>query len=93
MRRVRESKVERDACAEAKENGWLVYKLSGNRGIPDRLFIKQGRVVFIEFKAPGGTLRAQQVKRIKEIRGAGVKAYVASSIEEVRTILGTTPVG
>lgn len=85
--RTRESKVERDACSEAKENGWLVYKLTGHRGIPDRLFIRRGRVVFIEFKAPGQKPTAQQRKRIKEMCDAGVEAYVSDSTEGARRIL------
>lgn len=52
---MRESTIERAVCAYAKAKGCLVMKLAGpnQNGQPDRMFIKDGKVLFIEFKAPG----------------------------------------
>lgn len=52
-----EKKLEKRCTDIAKANGWYTRKWSSpsSRGVPDRIFIKEGRVVFIEFKAPGNT--------------------------------------
>ena len=74
-----EAKVERSVCKWAKAHGILNLKLSGpnNRGIPDRAFLKGGKIVFIEFKAPGKDPTALQVKRMLELaeEGFAVKWY------------------
>jgi hypothetical protein len=51
---IRESHIERTVCVWAKNDGWLIFKFSSPslRGVPDRMFIKDGLIVFIEFKAP-----------------------------------------
>ena len=50
---IRERDIEKKACDLAKAAGWLVFKFvsPSQRGVPDRIFIRQGRIVFIEFKA------------------------------------------
>ena len=52
---MRESTIEKAVCAYAKTKGCITLKLSGmnQRGQPDRMFIRSGRVLFMEFKAPG----------------------------------------
>jgi len=62
---MRESVIEKTVCVYARRQGWLVYKFvsPGIRGVPDRLFIKNGVVLFIEFKAPG-----RKVNRLQEIQ-------------------------
>ena len=61
---MRESTIERAVCAYAKTKGCLTLKLSGQnqKGQPDRMFLFQGRVMFIEFKAPGKRLTALQAR-------------------------------
>lgn len=51
---IRESHIEKAVCVWAKNDGWLIFKFSSPslRGVPDRMFIKDGLIVFIEFKAP-----------------------------------------
>lgn len=70
---IRESKVEKEAVNYAKAMGWWVSKFTspGKRGVPDRVFIKAGIVVFMEFKRPGEKLTAQQSLRRKEMRKHG----------------------
>ena len=52
---MRESHVEKKVCDFARARGCMVMKLAGpnQKGQPDRMFIKDGKVLFIEFKAPG----------------------------------------
>jgi hypothetical protein len=50
-----EKKLEKRCTDIAKANGWYTRKWASpsSRGVPDRIFIKEGKVIFIEFKAPG----------------------------------------
>ena len=68
---MRESTIERAVCAYAKSKGCLTLKLSGQnqKGQPDRMFLYYGRVMFIEFKAPGKrptALQARWLDRLTE---------------------------
>ena len=52
---MKESTIERAVCTRAKELGCMVVKLNGpgQRGLPDRMILRDGRCLFMEFKAPG----------------------------------------
>ena len=64
---MRESLLEKQCCTWAKNRGWLVYKFTspGNAGVPDRIFIRKGIVVFVEFKSKYGKLNATQRYQIE----------------------------
>ena len=80
---MRESLIERKCCQYAKANGWLSYKFvsPSQSGVPDRLFIRDGAVVFVEFKATGEQLRPLQRRVIDTMRQIGATVYVIDSIE------------
>lgn len=84
-----EAKIERRACDWAKSKGWYVRKFvsPGMRGVPDRIFIKDGRVVFIEFKSAKGKTTPLQEYEIKQLRDQGMEVYVASSVEQAKEML------
>jgi hypothetical protein len=79
-----EKDIEAKVRAKAIAAGWLVYKFTSpsRRSVPDRLFIRDGRYVFIEFKRPGGTLTTGQTREIDRLRCAGADVYVCYSVEE-----------
>jgi hypothetical protein len=85
---VRESKVEKDGKAWAESQGWLVIKYRGERGYPDRIFIKGGTTVWIEIKKPGEEPSEMQYFRMKMLKNAGAKVSWASSVQGIKTILG-----
>lgn len=87
---VKESYIERKVCDFAKKLGWLVRKLQwvGRHGAPDRVFIKAGRLVFIEFKAPGKKPTAHQTLEIERLRAEGMEVYVIDDIDEGKFVLG-----
>lgn len=71
MNQIRESKIETDIVNYAKSLQFLVFKFVSpqQRGVPDRIFIKSGVVLFIEFKRPGGKLtKLQEYQRDKLIK-------------------------
>lgn len=78
---VRESEVEKEIRQYAKATGWWVAKFvsPGTRGVPDRVFIKNGIVFWLEVKRPGETPSAQQYLRMKEMKKYGaIVAWVDS---------------
>lgn len=81
---MRESVVETKVSAYAKSLGWLGFKFTspGRAGVPDRLYIRQGVHIFVEFKAPGGQLRRLQEVTINKMRNAGASVYVVSTIAD-----------
>lgn len=80
---IRERDIEKKATDWAKKNGWLTYKFvsPSNRGVPDRIFIKGGHVVFIEFKAPGKTATPLQAQTIRKLKDAGCEVWVCDNVE------------
>ena len=78
-----ESKIENVVCKYAKSKGWLVYKFvsPGNRGVPDRVMLRNGVIIFVEFKAAGKQPNKLQHNVINRIRKAGFKVYIVDSID------------
>lgn len=80
---TREYKVEKDIREWAQSQNILVFKFTspGNAGVPDRLFIFSGLVVFMEIKRPGKKLRALQQFQIDRLRAHGAVADWCDSAE------------
>jgi len=62
MSLLKESDIENLVIAWATGQGWLCPKLQwvNQTGWPDRTFIKNGIVAWIEFKKPGGVVSKKQ---------------------------------
>jgi len=73
---MRESTLEAKIVKYCRENGILTYKFSSpsHRGVPDRVMMEDGKVMFLEVKAPGKTPSALQLHEIEKIRKSGVVA-------------------
>jgi hypothetical protein len=85
--------LERDIekhCRELIEAlGGVCFKFTspGCQGVPDRICIVNGRVIFIEFKQPGKRARKKQTYEIERIKSAGGEAYVCTSYEQFVEII------
>lgn len=86
---MNESGIERICRRMALAAGWLCWKIEGVgvRGVPDRVMMRGGAVIFVEFKRPGGVLSPHQVMRLAELARAGVRAHVVDSVDAFRAIL------
>lgn len=84
-----ERDIERKVCQYAEKNGWLTFKFTSpaNRGVPDRLLIRNGQVIFIEFKAKGKKPTALQTKIINKIRQYGCAVYVIDDLDDGRGLI------
>lgn len=85
-----ESPIEDLVCEKAESTGWIVRKLKwvGRRNGMDRFFLKDGRIVLIEFKRPDGKPRATQQREIDLFQSAGAEVYVIDNPLTALRILG-----
>ena len=77
--------VSKYAC----NTGWWTRKFTSpsNTGVPDRIFIKNGKTLFIEFKATGEKPRKLQLEIIKQMREKGAVVHVVDDIQTGKDIL------
>jgi Holliday junction resolvase len=88
---MRENKIESEVCNYAETLGWLQFKFSSpnQKGVPDRIFIRNGAVLFIEFKATGANPTKLQRKKIREILTQGVRVFVIDNIGEGKKLFNS----
>lgn len=80
---MREATMEKKVCDYAKSLGCIVEKFTPTtNGYPDRIFLKDGHVFFIEFKAKGKTPTKLQNHRIEALRLSGFDVYVVDDVAE-----------
>lgn len=81
--KITESKIEKRFVAYCRTHGLLTYKFSSpaHRGVPDRVVMAGGKVMFLELKRPGNTPTALQLHEIARINAAGVHATWADSYD------------
>ena len=85
-----EKDIEQYLVQEVEKIGGLCWKFTspGNAGVPDRIVIYGGQVVFVEVKAPGKKPRKLQLKRIQELRNEKVLAEIIESKSKVNWLVG-----
>lgn len=81
-----------DAHKFAERRGWFTFKVESPtfNGLPDRCYIRRGRVVWVEWKRPGrgeSGLSPIQVVRIREMRAHGAEVYVLDSMAEFMELM------
>lgn len=84
-----EKVIETKVCDYAKSKGMLAYKFtSPNRAaVPDRMFITEGFVFFIEFKRLGKRPTPQQTREIDRLTNHGMAAFVIDNIEDGKKLI------
>ena len=87
---MREKDVEAHLRNEIKKIGGKAYKWEspGNAGVPDRIiFLPDGRVHFVELKAPGKKPTALQLAQHRKLAQLGQQVYVLDSKEAVNDFI------
>lgn len=86
-----ERDIEKAVCTYAKDRGFLVHKMQtgrgGTAGWPDRMFIRDGRVFFCEFKRTGGKLSELQKRMIHILQQHHISVYVIDNITEGKNMI------
>lgn len=83
-----EATIERAVCDYAKRRGWLAYKFTSpaNRAVPDRMFVRGGVVLFVEFKSPGKKPTKLQAHEHDKLRAAGAWVFVVDNVDAGREL-------
>ncbi|TCS77620.1 VRR-NUC domain-containing protein [Pectinatus cerevisiiphilus] len=87
---MRETLIEQKLVKDTKAAGGIALKFTspGFDGMPDRvLLFPDGRLCFVEVKAPGKKPRPLQLARHKLLRRLGFKVYVLDAAEQIGGIL------
>ena len=88
---MREKAIEAKLVKAVKSMGGIALKISSANcdGMPDRLvLLTDGRLAFIELKAPGKKLRPLQEKRKRQLEALGFLVFCIDGIEQIGGILG-----
>lgn len=80
-----ESQVERYLHSKVTTNYGMCLKFvsPGTAGVPDRIVIHRGRILFVELKRPGEKPRPLQKVRARQMREAGANVYCISTTDQV----------
>ena len=81
--------IEKASLTAAKKAGWWGIKLVPSiiSGLPDRMFIGHGKVVFIEYKTEKGQLTKLQKAIHRKFKQHGIGVSVCRSKEETMEVL------
>jgi len=88
---MREKTIEAKLAKAVKGIGGIALKISSSNysGMPDRLvLLTDGKLAFIELKAPGKKLRPLQEKRKRQLEALGFSVFCIDDIEQIGGILG-----
>ena len=85
-----EKQLEKKCCDWAEKQGWWQRKFvsPSQRGVPDRLFLRHGHVVFVEFKRQGEKPTALQEKTINTMFKNGATVHVVDDFETFKLLMG-----
>jgi hypothetical protein len=87
---MREKVIEQKLAMEVKKRGGICPKFTspGFDGMPDRLILlPDGKIGFIEVKAPGKKPRPLQLVRHRLLRGLGFLVFILDEEEQIGGIL------
>jgi len=85
-----EKQIEARLRQDVRNLGGMALKFAspGTAGVPDRIvLLPKGKLVFVELKAPGCSLRPLQQKRKGQLEDLGFKVYIIDSFQGVRDFL------
>jgi len=87
---MRETRIENRLIKEIEKIGGKAKKFvsPGSSGEPDRIvLLPQGKIIFVELKAPGKKLKPLQEFRAKELRTLGFDVRRIDSIELIMELI------
>lgn len=87
---MREKIIEQKLAAAVKKHGGICPKFTspGFDGMPDRIVLMpNGKMAFVEVKAPGEKPRPLQLARHRLLSRLGFQVYVLDCEEQIETII------
>jgi len=85
---MKEAPIEKEGNRLAKRLGWDNRKLKtpDRNHDPDRMYLRRGRVFFIEYKRPGKDARPAQKAVHEDLRAQGFDVWVVDQIEQLTQV-------
>ena len=87
---MREKQIEQKLIKAVHAAGGICPKLvsPGMDGMPDRMMLlPEGRIGFVEVKAPGTKPRPLQIRRHEQLRALGFRVFVLDDPEQIPAII------
>ena len=87
---MREKEIEKKLTLEAKKRGGLALKFvsPGFDGVPDRIvLLPEGKIAFVEVKAPGKRPRPLQMARHKLLSWLGFSVFILDDASQITKII------
>ena len=87
---MREKQIEQQLVKAVKAAGGMCPKLvsPGTDGMPDRMILMpEGRIVFVEVKAPGQKLRPLQMLRMEQLQLMGFRVFILDHEGQIPAII------
>ena len=87
---MRERLIEKKLVDAVKKKGGLAPKFvsPGFNGMPDRLVLfPNGKMAFVELKAPGETMRPLQLRRKRQLERLGFPVYCVDEISQIDGVI------
>lgn len=85
---MKEQTLERKLTTAIQAIGGLCWKFTspGTAGVPDRICIRHGRIIFIELKAPGQKPRPIQTRRIEQLKHHGIDVRIIDHPDQIQEL-------
>ena len=87
---MREKDIEKALVSAVKSFDGVCWKLvsPGISGVRDRIILMpNGRIAFVELKAPGKEMRPLQVRRKRQLEALGFRVYCIDCKEQIMEVL------
>lgn len=87
-----ESDVKKDIREYMIKSGWFIFHVHQrgymvHKGISDYIAVKNGRVIFLECKKPGGEQSPEQIKFEDDITSHGGEYMCVDSVDKLIKVL------
>ena len=84
-----EKEIEKRVCEYAKSRGWQPYKFTSpsHAGVCDRIMVGVGKVLWVEFKAPGKKPTPLQKRHHELLASLNHRVYVVDSVDLGKEII------
>ncbi|TRX47084.1 VRR-NUC domain-containing protein [Corynebacterium guaraldiae] len=86
---MKEHAIEAALKQRIEAAGGLCWKLvsPGTAGVPDRICLMRGRIIFVEVKAPGRRPRPFQTHRAHQLHNAGFTVMTIDHPDQIQEVL------
>jgi hypothetical protein len=88
---ISENDIKRQIKEYLDLRGWwnfpILQSLGAYPGLPDRIAIRDGRILFLEIKRPKGKLSEHQKKFQENMKRENAEYYVIHNLEELMKLL------